>query len=357
MNKQQNKQDDRRWELLISRAMTGKRVKSAQDSFIYAVQTTGIYCLPGCASRLPKRQNVRFFDDREQAKLAGFRPCKRCEPDKEVDAMTLAIGHACRLIDKSQGTVSLKELAEAVNLSTFHLLRQFKKHLGTTPKQYALAKKRELLQATLKKSGSVTEAIYEAGYGSASRAYEMHTKLGLSPGDYRRGGKGIAMHYSTARCALGLVLVATTEKGICCIELGESRLELESTLQKRFPHAVISEDEQGLKEKISVVVSYIDNPYENCAIPLDIQGTAFQLRVWNELQKIPAGSTLTYTEIAQRIEEPRAVRAVASAIAGNKLAVVIPCHRVIAKSGDLSGYRWGVERKRRLLDSERQKQK
>lgn len=354
MNKQHNKQDDRRWELLSSRSMAGKRVKSAQDTFIYAVQTTGIYCLPGCSSRLPKRENVRFFDDREQAKQAGFRPCKRCEPDKAVDSMTIAIGNACRLIEESQGTVSLKELAEAVNLSTFHLLRQFKKHLGTTPKQYALAKKRELLQTTLKKSTSVTEAIYEAGYGSASRAYEMHTKLGVSPGEYRRGGKGIAMHYSVAKCALGLVLVAATEKGVCCIELGESKPELETALHKRFPQAAISEDEKVLKQKISAVVNFIGNPHEHCAIPLDIQGTAFQLRVWNELQKVPAGSTLTYADIAQRIEKPKAVRAVASAIASNKLAVVIPCHRVIAKNGDLSGYHWGVERKRRLLNSERQ---
>jgi len=353
MHKQQNKQDDKRWELLSTRAMAGARTKRPQDSFIYAVRTTGVYCLPSCSSRLPKRENVQFFDTCEQARQAGFRACKRCQPDRETDASVDTIERVCRMIEESQGTMGLKELARAVNLSSFHLLRQFKKHVGTTPKQYALAKKGERLQSTLKKSASVTEAIYEAGYSSASRAYEKRANLGVSPKDYRRGGTGLEIQYSIAKCNLGRVLIAATEKGICCIELGESVPELESALYNRFPNAAISEDTQALKQKVSEVVNFIGNPHEHCALPLDIQGTAFQMRVWQELRKVPAGSTTTYSDIARRINKPKAVRAVASAIASNKIAVIIPCHRVIGKNGDLSGYHWGVERKRRLLDQER----
>lgn len=353
MRKKHDKQDEQRWELLISRATAGTPRKNPESSFIYAVRTTGVYCVPGCSSRLPKRENVRFFDSCDQAKQSGFRACKRCEPDRAVDAMTETVGRACQMIEESQGNMSLAEMAKALGLSTFHLLRQFKKHVGTTPKQYALAKRRERLQSALKESASVTEAIYEAGYGSSSRAYDMRTKSGVSPGEYRRGGKGIEICYSVAKCDLGLVLVATTERGICCVELGESKGEVETALHKRFPQAVIFEDTQELKQKVSEVVGFIGNPHKNCALPLDIQGTAFQMRVWNELRKVPAGSTMTYADIARRIKQPKAVRAVASAIASNKIAVIIPCHRVIGKNGELSGYHWGVERKRRLLETER----
>lgn len=351
MRKQQSTLDDKRWAILTSRSAAPSR-QSSDNTFIYAVRTTGVYCVPGCSSRMPKRENVQFFDCTEQAKGAGFRACKRCEPDKPIDAMTETIERVCRMIEESDNGLTLAEMAKAVNLSTFHLLRQFKKRVGTTPKQYAIEKRRKRLQSSLKRGSTVTEAIYEAGYGSASRAYDARSKQALSPGEVRRGGEGLHIIYSVAKCDLGLVLIATTSKGICCIELGESKQKLLDELCERFPHAAVSEDTQVLKKQVSDVVSFIHEPQKACAPPLDIQGTAFQIRVWNELRKIPPGTTTTYSELARRVKKPAAVRAVASAVARNKIAVLIPCHRVIGKNGDICGYHWGVDRKSQLLHSE-----
>lgn len=332
------------------------RDAAADGTFFYGVRTTGVYCRPGCASRLPKRDNVAFFETTAMAEAEGFRACKRCRPT-EISAIAhhiAAVEKACRIIGISETAPSLAELADAVGISRFHFHRVFKQITGATPHDYAKTQRLGRLAATLDAGTPVTEAIYAAGYGSSSRAYEAAPAgLGMTPGERRKGGHGQSIRYVTLETPLGWVLVAATERGICCAELDDTSESLVARLKIRFPAATLTADEDDLRGWAEQIVRYITAPGRTPELPLDIQGTAFQTRVWRALQRIPLGKTATYTEIASALGQPNAVRAVARACASNKIALLVPCHRVIGSDGTLRGYRWGVERKRALLARER----
>ncbi len=325
--------------------------------FYYGVRTTGVYCRPSCASRQPRRDNVLFFALPEAARRAGFRACLRCRPDEAVlrDPQAELAQSLCRLIDQHlEEPLNFAALSERVKLSQFHLQRLFKKLMGITPRQYAEARRADLFKNRIKAGQSVTDAMYEAGYGSSSRLYEKAAaQLGMTPGAYRRGGKGMKINYTIAECPLGLLLVAVTEIGICSVTLGDNRKGLAENLRDEFPHAEITEDETRLHAQISALLAHLAGQEPHRDLPLDVQGTAFQKRVWEELRRIPYGQTASYGEIARRIGRPSATRAVARACATNPVALVTPCHRVVRENGELGGYRWGVERKRRLLENEK----
>jgi AraC family transcriptional regulator of adaptative response/methylated-DNA-[protein]-cysteine methyltransferase len=332
------------------------RDAAADGAFFYAVKTTGVYCRPSCAARAPRPENVSFYTNRAEAEAAGFRPCKRCKPDqkpraeREVDA----VAKACRMIETAEGSPGLAALAAAAALSPFHFHRIFKAVTGVTPKAYAAAHRDARVKAALHDAISVTEAIYDAGYNSSGRFYAAAgSRLGMKPKIFRGGGAGEVIVSATAPCSFGLVLVAATAKGICAIFLGTEGKALEAGLRDRFPNATFRAPEKKFAATVKRVAAFVDAPAQGFSLPLDIRGTAFQQRVWAELTKIPAGHTATYTEIAARIGAPRAVRAVGSACAANPLAVAIPCHRALRKSGALAGYRWGLATKRKLLDTER----
>lgn len=339
-----------RWDAVV------RRDTRADGAFYFAVKTTGVFCRPGCKSRAPRRDNVVFFETSADAQAAGYRPCKRCAPDGEPTALqhARAMREACRRIEASDATVTLEELAHDAGLSRWHFQRVFKSIIGVSPKQYALAYRARRLRDNLRSAETVTDAIYDAGYGSASRAYEsINGRLAMKPSVYRNGAHGISMRYSIAPCSLGWVSVAVTERGVCAIEFDDDPATLSERLRRDFPRAEIEEGGADLSSYVHHVVAFVDAPATGLDLPLDILGTAFQQRVWHALREVPAGDTISYTEIAERIGEPRAIRAVAQACAANKLAVAVPCHRVVRKDGDLSGYRWGIERKRLLLERER----
>jgi len=324
--------------------------------FVYAVSSTGIYCQPGCPSRCPERKNVRFFFGPQAAELAGFRPCKRCRPNATESEIknAAAIHQACRLLENSDPPPGLAALAAMVGLSPSHLHRQFKAMTGMTPKAYGSAvRERSVRQALAAPSSSVTEAIYDAGYQSSSRFYEKsNALLGMTPTHYRRGGEGMVIKFAVAVCSLGDILVACSEKGVCAILLGDDALQLTRDLQDTFPKAEFIGADTGFEKTVAAVVGFVEAPRHGLQLPLDIQGTLFQQHVWQALQAIPAGKTVSYQYIAQHIGHPKAVRAVAQACAANLLAVAIPCHRVVRTDGSLSGYRWGVTRKQALLKKE-----
>ncbi len=340
--------DEQRWTALA------KRDRQADGAFLYGVRTTGIYCRPGCPSRLPKRANVEFFDDHRQARKRGFRACKKCKPDDPSSTqIPNTVIAACRLIEQSDDPPSLTQLADAVGLSPSHFHRLFRKHVGITPKAYVTARRAERFRAGLRRGENVTEAMYGAGYGAASRCYEdVGRKLGMTPTQYGGGGIGQAIRVAVVPCSLGWVAVAATERGICSIEIGNDPDILRSETTTRFPAATLHENEPIFTGWVNQVVDHLQAPGNGLDLPLDIQGTAFQQKVWAALSTIPIGATSTYTEIAHQIGQPTAVRAVARACAANRIAVVIPCHRVVRTDGSLSGYRWGVERKRKLLERE-----
>lgn len=326
----------------------------AEDAdFVYAVVTTGIYCRPRCRAKRPRRDNARYFHTPDQARVAGYRACKRCDPDaatprRDVDR----VARLCRLIDdRVDAPPSLAELADHAGLSASHTHRVFKSAMGMTPAAYARARRAERFRAGLAEAPSVTEAIHEAGFGSSSRCYE-HTDnlLGMTPSAYRSGAPGQTIQYATGPCSLGRVLVAVTERGVCAILLGDDAAELVDDLKRRFDAADLVPS-TALTEELRQVVAAVDR-HQPLALPLDVRGTAFQQRVWAALGAIPAGQTVSYGELAAGIGKPEAVRAVASACAANPLAVVVPCHRVRRQDGTLGGYRWGLERKRELLDRE-----
>lgn len=334
--------DEQRWEAVRTSRSDGGA------PFYYAVTTTGVFCRPECRSRLPKRRNVVFFDTIDEAKAAGFRPCLRCHPDDDGGPHDAAIRKACRRIEQSEQLPDLDELARIAGLSPSRFRRAFRQALGVTPKQYAQGMRRSRLQTGLPGSESVTRAIYDAGFNASSRVYEQtDALLGMSPSEFRRGGSNQAILYATGECDLGRVLVAVTERGVCAIELGDDDHELVGMLTERFSEATIADDDT-IRDLLDQVISLIERPSEWNALPLDIQGTAFQQRVWEALRSIPAGETRSYREIAVSIGKPSSVRAVAGACAGNRLAVAIPCHRAIASDGRLTGYRWGLDRKRAL---------
>jgi AraC family transcriptional regulator of adaptative response/methylated-DNA-[protein]-cysteine methyltransferase len=324
------------------------------------VTTTGVYCRPSCSSRLPNRENVRFFDTYQDAEGAGFRPCKRCDPRSPIrqdrqDRHHEAIVQACRLIQESEEEPSLADLASAAGLSPSYFHRVFKRIVGVTPKQYALEQRQGRVRSYLQASPTVTEAIYEAGYASSSRFYQdASTVLGMKPSAYRKGGAGMRIRFAIAPCTLGWVLVAATDKGICAIDLGDGSEWLVERLRARFPEAELVEGDPILAGWMDLVLSFLDSPGEGLDLPLDILGTAFQRRVWLALRQIAPGTTASYGEVAARIGNPKAARAVAQACATNVLAVAVPCHRVIRGDGQLGGYRWGSERKRWLLAREAQ---
>ena len=333
-----------------------ERDKDAAHTFYYAVKTTGIYCVPGCSSRLPKRENVEFFETTDQAVGAGFRACKRCRPDDPAHAGILSnrIVHACRTIEQAETIPSLTSLARACGLSPSHFQRLFTEHVGVSPKVYGQAIRESRVRAALGQGTSVTQAIFDAGYGAASRFYEQSDAvIGMTARKYRKGGAGLDIRYACGESYLGLILAAFTDRGVCSIEFGDSEEQLVDSLSARFPEADLRHGGVHLRDQLAEIVSFIRSPATGLALPLDIQGTAFQQRVWKELQKIPAGETRTYSEVAQALGVPGSVRAVASACARNRLAVVVPCHRVLRKGGLLAGYHWGLERKAALLENEK----
>lgn len=323
----------------------------ADGAFVYSVASTGVYCHPSCAARPARPENVAFHDTREAAERQGFRACKRCRPELAPRAereATLA-AQACRSIETAEEHLSLETLANAAGVSPFHFHRLFRRIVGVTPKAYAAARRAAKVQGGLAQATSVTETIYDSGFSSSGRFYEAtEGMLGMTPSAWRAGGKGEAIGFATGKCSLGCVLVATTAKGICAILLGDAPGALAVDLSLRFPRAHLSED-LNFGDLVVRVIAYVDTPGNGIGLPLDIRGTAFQRQVWEVLQSIPAGETRSYGQVAGLIGNPRAVRAVAAACAANRLAVAVPCHRVVAGNGGLAGYRWGVDRKRSLL--------
>jgi AraC family transcriptional regulator of adaptative response/methylated-DNA-[protein]-cysteine methyltransferase len=339
--------DHQRWTAVLERDVR------ADGVFVYAVTTTGIYCRPSCPARRPRPANVRFHRSCREAEGAGFRPCRRCRPDLHPAPGVAAVADACRLIETSEEPPALAALAAAVGLSRSYFQRQFKAVTGLTPGAYAAAHRASRLRRQLPESATVTEAMFEAGFNSSGRFYAAaDDMLGMTPTAYRRGGDGVAIRFAVGECSLGSILVAMTEKGVCAIELGDEPDSLVRTFQDRFPAARLIGGDPEFETLVARVVGLVEAPQRGLDLPLDVRGTAFQLRVWKALTRIPAGRTVSYTELARQIGVPGAARAVARACASNRIAVAIPCHRVVRSDGALSGYRWGVERKRRLLERE-----
>src|ERR1700728_2033622 len=341
--------DEERWQAVKRRdpAFDGK--------FLFAVGTTGIYCRPSCASRPAKRENVSFFPTGSEAEKAGYRACKRWRPVTlgAPDPQIEAVSHACARIEQAEEAPKLAELAAGAGLSPYHFHRVFKAITGVTPKAYAAETRARRAADKLRTAETVTEAIYDAGFNSSSRFYEStEARLGMTPSAVRRGGAGARIRFAVGQASLGAVLVAATDRGVCAILLGDDPEALVRDLQDRFPHAEFEGGDPGFERMVAEVVGLVEAPGQRLDLPLDIRGTAFQQRVWAALSAIPSGKTATYGEIARAIGQPKAVRAVAQACGANPLAIAIPCHRVVRSDGDLSRYRWGVERKRKLIDRE-----
>lgn len=343
-------EQDPRWRQVLARDI------AADGTFVYSVRTTGVYCRPSCASRPAKPENVRFHDSCAAAEAAGFRACKRCAPNaaslqqQHAAAMTAA----CRTIEQAEHEPTLEQLAARAGMSPFHFHRLFRAIVGVTPKAYARAHRGARVRSELTKSGTVSRAIYEAGYNSSGRFYaDSYRMLGMTPSGWREGGAGEAIRFAVGESSYGAILVGSTEQGVCAVTLGDDPDRLVRELQDRFPNATLIGDDPAFAAIVAKVVGFVEAPETGLDLPLDVRGTAFQHRVWQALRAIPAGTTVSYAELAERIGAPRAVRAVAGACANNAIAVAIPCHRVVRTDGALSGYRWGVERKRELLRRER----
>jgi len=340
---------DPRW------AAVAARDPSADGKFFYSVKTTGVYCRPSCASRPARRENVEFHTTAVAAARAGFRPCKRCKPDQPPLAAQHAamVARICRRIEDADEVPSLAVLARAAHLSRYHFHRLFKAVTGLTPRGYAAAHRGARVRRELSRSRTVTDAIFDAGFNSGGRFYATSDEvLGMTPTDYRAGGTRAEIRFAVGECSLGAILVARSAKGVCAILLGSDPEKLVRDLQDRFPRANFIGADRGFEALVAKIVGFVEAPALGLDLPLDVRGTAFQQRVWQALRKIPAGSTASYSDIAERIGAPKSVRAVAQACAANAIALAIPCHRVIRRDGALSGYRWGVERKRALLERE-----
>lgn len=340
--------DEARWRAVLARD------RGYDGRFVYAVRSTGIYCRPSCPSRRPRRAYVRFFPGASEAEQARFRPCLRCRPQEAVAPEVEVVRQVCRYIEEHpDGPVTLAVLGGHAGLSPYHLQRLFKSIMGVTPQQYANARRMDRFKGQLKEGDAVTGALYDAGYGSSSQLYaQAPARLGMTPTTYRKGGAGMTITYTTVASPLGCLLVAATERGICAVSLGESAADLERGLHREFPAATIDRDDEALRSWVDVLVRYLDGRQPQLELPLDVQATAFQSRVWEALRAIPYGGTRSYSQVARAIGQPAAARAVAQACAGNPAALVIPCHRVVRDDGGLGGYRWGVERKRSLLARE-----
>jgi len=338
---------NQKWSLVLARDA------KADGRFVYAVKSTGVFCRPSCPSRRPRRENVEFFDSPAQAQQAGYRACRRCTP-LERDRQTQKVEAACRYIDENLDiTLSLTAISRHVAISPFHFQRLFKRILGISPREYQQARRAGKFRQALLGAGSVTDAIYEAGYSSSSRAYEnVPAQLGMTPSAFRRGGEGVEIRCTVMATELGKLLVATTQRGVCAVRFGENEAALLRELRHDFVAAEIQRDDQGLEPVANQIKQLLNGSKTSLNIPLDLRGTAFQQMVWKELRRIPAGQTRSYTEVAKTIGRPRAVRAVANACARNPVALVVPCHRVVQKNGSVAGYRWGVKRKKSLLEKE-----
>jgi AraC family transcriptional regulator, regulatory protein of adaptative response / methylated-DNA-[protein]-cysteine methyltransferase len=340
---------DPRWAAIMNRST------AADGTFFYSVRTTGVYCRPSCAARAARPENVQFHSTREDAERAGFRPCRRCKPDQPstIEQHTGMVTDACRFIEASPAAPTLDQLAARAGVSPFHFHRVFRSITGVTPRRYAAAHRGERVRRELVQSGSVTAAVYQSGYNSNGRFYgESEQVLGMTPTSYRAGGARAEIRFAVGECSLGSILVAQSERGVCAILLGDDPDALVRDLENRFPNATLIGGDAEFEKLVAQVIGFVEAPRLGLDLPLDVRGTAFQQRVWQALRTIPPGTRASYTEIARRIGSPTSVRAVAQACAANPLAVAIPCHRVVRTDGDLSGYRWGVERKRALLERE-----
>lgn len=340
--------DDDRYEAMVSRDA------SLRDAFVVGVVTTGIYCRPGCPARAPKRENVRFFATTEEARATGLRACLRCKPD-EARPGSDAVMRACRLIEESETAPSLDALAQAAGLSSFHFHRLFKDRTGVTPAAYAAQVRDRRAKAALSGGASVTEAVYDAGFGAPSRFYDAaHARFGMKPSAWRKAGAGEAIRVTVAPCSLGQVLVAATDRGVSSIELGDDAAFMLDRFRRQFARAEVTDGDAGLNALVRRVIELIDDPRDpGSDLPLDVRGTAFQQKVWQALRTIPAGETWTYGDLARAIGKPGAARAVGAACGANPVCVVVPCHRVVGSNGSLTGYAWGTERKKELLRRER----
>lgn len=344
----QGTSDEKRWEAVLTR-------DSVHDGkFVYAVSSTRIYCRPSCPSRRPARTRVHFFETPDQAEALGYRACRRCRPNEEVQAGVRQIQIAREYLDRHPGeNVTLEHLGRVARMSPYHLQRTFKRVVGVSPKAYVSAQRIQRLKSGLKQGGTVSRATYDAGYGSGSRAYD-HARMGLgmTPGVYRQGGRGLDITYAVAPTAVGQLLAAATERGLCSIMLGDDGSQLEGNLRKEFPAASLSRNDAALKPYTDQILAALAGETVS-SLPVDVAGTAFQRQVWQALQRIPSGETRSYQAIARELGRPAAARAVARACASNRLALLIPCHRAVRENGEAGGYRWGVERKRQILAQER----
>ena len=344
--------DDPRWARIVARD------KSADGDFWYSVVTTGVYCRPSCPSRTANPKNVQLHATLAEARTTGFRACKRCNPDNRSagDEAVLLVAKACRLIENSEEELPLDTLATRVGRSSSHFHRLFKSTTGLTPKEYADAHRATRIREALMKNTSVTDAIYHAGFNSSGRFYEKSKNLlGMTPTQYRAGGANEEIIFALGQTTLGAILVASSKKGVVAILLGDDPDKLLRELQDRFPKAKLIGADKEYQKLVAHVIGFIEVPNQCLDLPLDIRGTAFQQRVWRALQQIPAGTTVSYTEIAKKIGSPKSLRAVANACAANNIAVAIPCHRVVRTDGSLSGYAWGIDRKRDLIDREKRR--
>ncbi|MEP6941205.1 MAG: bifunctional DNA-binding transcriptional regulator/O6-methylguanine-DNA methyltransferase Ada [Rudaea sp.] len=345
-------ENDPRWNAVVARD------KRADGQFYYSVKTTGVYCRPSCGSRRARPENVAFHATRDDAERAGFRACKRCRPNEAAlaDQHAIAITAACRTIEASVEPPTLEVLARNAGMSPWHFHRTFKAFAGVTPKAYAQARRAARVRDELASAPRVTDAFYNAGFNSSARFYEnTNAMLGMTPSAFRSGGADASMRFAVGECSLGSILVARSERGVCAILLGDDPGALVRQLQDRFPNARLSGGDKDFERLVASVVGLVEAPGTGLDLPLDVRGTAFQQRVWEALRRIPAGETASYAAIAAAIGAPKSARAVAQACAANALAIAIPCHRVVRSDGALSGYRWGVERKRELLARERRR--
>ncbi|MDQ3928105.1 MAG: bifunctional DNA-binding transcriptional regulator/O6-methylguanine-DNA methyltransferase Ada [Chloroflexota bacterium] len=346
--------DESCWEAVL------RRDSGLDGAFVYGVRSTGVFCRPSCPSRRPRREQVRFFPIPEAAEQAGFRSCRRCRPvDAEVrDPHLGLVQQVCRLIEREpedEGATSLTALSEAVGLSPYHLQRVFKRVMGISPRQYAEAQRLRRLKESLHDGETVTNALYDSGYNSSSGLYGKATdQLGMTPATYRKGGVSTQIYYTTAQSPLGRLLVAATERGICAVRMGDNDEQLEAALRDEYHAADLQRDDAVLGEWVEAILAHLAGKLPHLELPIDVRATAFQWNVWEALRAIPYGNTRSYLDVATAIGQPTAVRAVARACATNPVALVVPCHRVIKEDGSLGGYRWGIERKRTLLDTEQQ---
>jgi AraC family transcriptional regulator, regulatory protein of adaptative response / methylated-DNA-[protein]-cysteine methyltransferase len=336
-----------RWQQVMER-------DARQDGrFVFAVRTTGIYCRPSCPSRRPRRESVEFFTNPGDAERAGYRACLRCKPT-QVSSQARYVARARQLLDAAEETMSLAELSAEVGLSSFHLQRLFKRATGLSPREYQAARRMQQVKRGLRKGNDVTTALYDAGFGSASRLYEKAPQqMGMTPGEYRRGGAGARIRFAVVPTSLGRMLVAATDRGLCAVRFGESVADLERGLRGEFHAAELQRDDAAMREYTEPLLAVIRGEKTTIDLPLDVRATAFQMKVWEKLRQIPRGETRSYSEVAREMGEPRAVRAVARACASNPVALAVPCHRVVRRDGKMAGYRWGVERKQKLLERER----